>query len=77
MNLNKRFFPFRSNCIPKVQNILRKHYSRPAFLPDDSESSSLDWIFMGGSGNGALMHVCAPHFYKRSISLERFFKQLF
>lgn len=46
-----------SNCIPKVQNILRKHYSRPAFLPDDSESSSLDWIFMGGSGNGALMHI--------------------
>ena len=41
----------------KVQTKLRKHYERPKFLPDDSESSSLDWIFMGGSGTGAMMHV--------------------
>lgn len=46
-----------SNCIPRVQSILRKHYQRPAFLPDDSESSSLDWVFMGGSGHGAMMHI--------------------
>ena len=48
---------FRSNCVDHVQTKLRKHYERPRFLPDDSESSSLDWIFMGGSGTGAMMHV--------------------
>lgn len=46
-----------SNCVEKVQSKLRKHYQRPDFLPDDSESSSLDWIFMGGSGTGASMHI--------------------
>ncbi|XP_066917836.1 uncharacterized protein [Clytia hemisphaerica] len=46
-----------SNCVDKVQTLLRKHYERPEFLPDDSESSSLDWIFMGGSGTGAMMHI--------------------
>ena len=51
------FLHIRSNCVPRVQKILRKHYHRPTFLPQDSESSSLDWIFMGGSGTGALMHV--------------------
>ena len=43
--------------MPRVQKILRKHYQRPEFLPGDSESSSLEWIFMGGTGTGALMHV--------------------
>ena len=38
-------------------NIIRKHYNRPEFIPDDSESSSLDWIFVGGHGKGAQMHV--------------------
>ncbi|XP_002155363.1 uncharacterized protein LOC100211992 isoform X1 [Hydra vulgaris] len=46
-----------SNCVPRVQEILRHHYQRPSFLPDDSESSALDWVFMGGSGTGALMHI--------------------
>ena len=40
---------------------LRKHYERPSFLPDDSESSHLDWMFMGGTGTGADMHVCWSH----------------
>uniref|UniRef100_A0A069DMI1 Cupin like domain containing protein n=1 Tax=Clytia hemisphaerica TaxID=252671 RepID=A0A069DMI1_9CNID len=48
-----------SNCLPRIQTILRRHYQRPAFLPVDSESSSLDWIFMGGSGRGAMMHIDA------------------
>lgn len=47
----------RSNCIPRVMKILRKHYSRPSFLPSDSEASQLDWLFMGGSGYGAAIHV--------------------
>ncbi|KAK3579474.1 hypothetical protein CHS0354_028283 [Potamilus streckersoni] len=46
-----------SNCHPLVASILRQHYHRPYFLPNDSESSSLDWIFMGGSGRGAYIHL--------------------
>lgn len=46
-----------SNCNPEVASILRQHYSRPFFLPDDSESSAIDWIFMGYSGQGASMHL--------------------
>lgn len=51
-------FCFRSNCNPDVAQILRQHYFRPNFLPDDSESSAIDWIFMGYSQQGASMHVC-------------------
>lgn len=46
-----------SNCDPRVADILRKHYSRPHFLPADSESSAIDWIFMGWSGHGASVHL--------------------
>lgn len=46
-----------SNCNPQVAAVLRQHYSRPFFLPDDSESSAIDWIFMGYSGQGASMHL--------------------
>ncbi|XP_045211104.2 uncharacterized protein LOC123562541 [Mercenaria mercenaria] len=46
-----------SNCHKEVRNKLRKHYQRPYFLPNNSESSTLDWIFMGGSGPGALVHL--------------------
>lgn len=46
-----------SNCHPDISRVLRKHYNRPYFLPNDSESSSLDWIFMGGSGLGAFVHL--------------------
>jgi len=46
-----------SNCNPEIASILRKHYSRPTFLPDDSESSAIDWIFMGYSQIGASMHL--------------------
>lgn len=48
---------FRSNCDRRVMEELRKHYERPTFLPDDSVSSSIDWIFMGGAGPGAGLHV--------------------
>ena len=40
---------------------LRDHYSRPEFLPADSEMSRADHIFMGGStaaaGGGAPVHI--------------------
>lgn len=46
-----------SNCNKDVRNKLRQHYDRPYFLPNNSESSTIDWIFMGGSGPGALIHL--------------------
>ena len=38
-------------------NEFRKHYSKPDFLPLDSETSQQDWFFMGGAGPGAPIHV--------------------
>lgn len=46
-----------SNCNHEVAKILRKHYNRPYFLPETSENNAIDWIFMGGPGMGAHMHV--------------------
>ncbi|XP_060072059.1 uncharacterized protein LOC132551935 [Ylistrum balloti] len=46
-----------SNCHPGVSSVLREHYQKPYFLPNDTESSALDWIFMGGTGLGAFIHL--------------------
>jgi len=35
-----------SNCDYSTAYLLRQYYSRPYFLPEQSESSKLDWIFM-------------------------------
>jgi histone arginine demethylase JMJD6 len=37
-----------SNCDYSTAYLLRQYYSRPYFLPKQSESSKLDWIFMVG-----------------------------
>lgn len=47
----------RSNCDSSAANELRKHYKIPYFLPDTSESSKTDWVFMGCPGYGAHLHV--------------------
>lgn len=46
-----------SNCDHEVGEELRRHYSRPYFLPKYSENNDVDWIFMGVTGYGAHMHV--------------------
>ncbi|KAF7493075.1 Bifunctional arginine demethylase and lysyl-hydroxylase JMJD6 [Sarcoptes scabiei] len=46
-----------SNCDHRIANKLRRHYGRPYFLPNDSESIRTDWIFMGTPNNGAHMHI--------------------
>lgn len=46
-----------SNCNDNAGKMLRQYYSEPYFLPDNSENIALSWIFMGGPGNGAHMHV--------------------
>lgn len=46
-----------SNCNENIASQLRKHYDRPYFLPKSSEVNAIDWIFMGGRGLGAHMHL--------------------
>jgi hypothetical protein len=46
-----------SNCNEEVASKLRQHYDRPYFLPKTSELNAVDWIFMGGRGLGAHMHL--------------------
>ncbi|XP_044257109.1 bifunctional arginine demethylase and lysyl-hydroxylase JMJD6 [Tribolium madens] len=46
-----------SNCNDNAGKILREYYNTPYFLPNTSENIALNWIFMGGPGQGAHMHV--------------------
>lgn len=46
-----------SVCDYEVAHELRKHYDRPYFLPETSENNAVDWIFIGGFGLGAHLHV--------------------
>ncbi|XP_054762668.2 uncharacterized protein LOC129269223 [Lytechinus pictus] len=46
-----------SNCDTVISAELRKHYTMPHFLPEGSESSITDWIFIGGPGLGANVHI--------------------
>ncbi|OPL33630.1 hypothetical protein AM593_03341, partial [Mytilus galloprovincialis] len=56
-NISIKDFESRSNCDNSAANILRQHYTRPYFLPEFSESSKTDWIFMGSPGYGAHLHI--------------------
>jgi hypothetical protein len=53
-----------SNCNDYAGRILRKHYEVPYFLPNTSENIALNWIFMGGPGQGAHMHVSQEQWNK-------------
>ncbi|CAH2243670.1 uncharacterized protein LOC120626369 [Pararge aegeria] len=46
-----------STCYEEETRALRQYYTRPYFLPRTAESDMVDWIFMGGPGQGAHMHV--------------------
>ncbi|XP_075929852.1 bifunctional arginine demethylase and lysyl-hydroxylase PSR-like isoform X2 [Petromyzon marinus] len=46
-----------SSCSDELTPILRSYYQRPAFLPANSESSTLDWVFMGWAGQGSHIHL--------------------
>ncbi|KAG6438494.1 hypothetical protein O3G_MSEX000013 [Manduca sexta] len=46
-----------STCFEEETRKLRVYYKRPYFLPTSAESQMVDWIFMGGPGQGAHMHV--------------------
>ncbi|CAG0924519.1 unnamed protein product, partial [Notodromas monacha] len=45
------------SCDSEANEILRRYYQRPYFLPKTSESTKMDWIFMGTPGFGAHMHI--------------------
>ncbi|PIK38396.1 hypothetical protein BSL78_24764 [Apostichopus japonicus] len=51
------FHIYAGATVKRVMKELRKYYERPFFLPDDSVSSTLDWIFIGGAGPGAGLHI--------------------
>ncbi|XP_026479362.1 uncharacterized protein LOC113385738 [Ctenocephalides felis] len=47
-----------SNCQDSAALEMRSLYSRPYFLPKTSgEPTATDWIFMGGPGKGAHLHL--------------------
>ncbi|KAJ2952153.1 hypothetical protein O0L34_g4433 [Tuta absoluta] len=46
-----------STCYDDETRRLRGYYTRPYFLPPTAESDMVDWVFMGGPGQGAHMHV--------------------
>lgn len=46
-----------SNCDQRIVSILREHYTRPDFFPNDSEASIVDWIFIGYAGQGLRPHL--------------------
>lgn len=46
-----------STCYDEESRRLRGYYEKPYFLPRTAESDMVDWIFMGGPGQGAHMHV--------------------
>lgn len=66
-----------SNCDQEIGQELRKHYGRPYFLPTLSENNAVDWIFMGGSGFGAHMHVIMKNSNERiSRFLDTFYRSI-
>ncbi|XP_072384835.1 bifunctional arginine demethylase and lysyl-hydroxylase JMJD6 [Diabrotica undecimpunctata] len=51
-----------NNCNDNAGKILREYYSKPYFLGNHSENIAMSWIFMGGSGYGAQMHIDNVHY---------------
>lgn len=60
-----------SNCNEHIAELLRKHYDRPYFLPKSSELNAIDWVFMGGKGLGAHMHVRYFNIMSNSIQFNQ------
>ncbi|KAJ8923555.1 hypothetical protein NQ315_010134 [Exocentrus adspersus] len=51
-----------NNCNDEAGKILQKYYDKPYFLSNNSENIAMSWIFMGGPGHGAHMHVDNVHY---------------
>lgn len=46
-----------NNCNDDAGKVLQQYYKKPYFLSNNSENIAMSWIFMGGPGYGAHMHV--------------------
>jgi histone arginine demethylase JMJD6 len=46
-----------ANCDKEAGEVLREHYQRPSFLPDEAEMGGRDWFFIGTPGFGAPFHI--------------------
>lgn len=46
-----------NNCNDEAGKYLKEFYQKPYFLSNMTENIALSWIFMGGPGYGAHMHV--------------------
>ncbi|XP_018566497.1 bifunctional arginine demethylase and lysyl-hydroxylase JMJD6-B [Anoplophora glabripennis] len=51
-----------NNCNDEAGKILQQYYEKPYFLSNNSENIAMSWIFMGGPGHGAHMHVDNVHY---------------
>ncbi|VVC93570.1 unnamed protein product, partial [Leptidea sinapis] len=51
------YFPYKSGLNSLAEVFSMDEARRPYFLPRTAESDIVDWIFMGGPGQGAHMHV--------------------
>ncbi|ENN81093.1 hypothetical protein D910_02628 [Dendroctonus ponderosae] len=51
-----------NNCNDEIGKYLKQFYSKPYFLSNMTENIDLSWIFMGGPGHGAHMHVDDVHY---------------
>ena len=56
-NIPKPWYVGWANCDNEAAEILHEYYKRPSFLPENSESGSRDWIFIGTPGYGAPLHI--------------------
>lgn len=46
-----------NNCNDEAGQVFKQYYESPYFLSQSLENIALSWIFMGGPGDGAHMHV--------------------
>lgn len=60
-----------SNCHAEITEEFRRHYDRPYFLPNNSESKAIDWFFIGTTGMGAQMHVNLAFSIKTKTRLNK------
>ncbi|KAF7286996.1 hypothetical protein GWI33_002836 [Rhynchophorus ferrugineus] len=51
-----------NNCNDDAGKYLKQFYQKPYFLSNMTENIALSWIFMGGPGHGAHMHVDNVHY---------------
>ncbi|KAJ8930880.1 hypothetical protein NQ314_016300 [Rhamnusium bicolor] len=70
----KPFYVGWSNCNDEAGKILQKYYEKPYFLSTNAENIDLSWIFMGGPGHGAHMHLSGRKVWRLAPPPECLYK---